>query len=105
SSRRSWPFWSSPRCSGKSPGRLPATAERPTNKKGRPNRAALPCSGTSLEVPLRANALAQHFLLELLGHFLDILGRPAGDVHAQAQAHAGEHLLDFVQGFAAEVGG
>src|SRR5690606_31926277 len=47
--------------------------------------------------------LAQQFLLELLGHLFDVLGRPAGDVHAQAQAHAREHFLDLVERLAAEV--
>jgi len=44
-------------------------------------------------------------LLKLLGHFFDIFRRPSGDVHAETQAHAGQHFLDFVQGLAAEVRG
>src|SRR3546814_16192720 len=53
--------------------------------------------------PFRGGALAQQFLFELLGHFLDVLGRPAGDIHAQAQTHAREHFLDFIERLAAEV--
>src|SRR3546814_9577877 len=59
-----------------------------------------------LSSPLKGRGLsAQQFLFELLGHFLDILRRPAGDVHAEAQAHRRQHFLDFVKRLAAEVRG
>src|SRR3546814_3630491 len=44
------------------------------------------------------------FLLELLGQFLDVLGWPARNIHAEPQAHAGENFLDLVERLAAEVG-
>ncbi|PAV71364.1 hypothetical protein WR25_00006 [Diploscapter pachys] len=50
-------------------------------------------------------SLAHDLLLELLGHLFDVLGRPAGDFHTQAQPHRRKHFLDFVQGLAAEVRG
>src|SRR5690606_22935191 len=42
-------------------------------------------------------------LFELLRQFLDILRRPALDLHAQVQAHVGQDFLDLVQRLAAEV--
>src|SRR5271170_7222949 len=42
-------------------------------------------------------------LLEALGEFLDVLGRPAGDFHAEMQPHLREHFLDFVERLAAEI--
>src|SRR3546814_3628535 len=44
------------------------------------------------------------FLLELRGQFLDVLGWPARNIHAEPQAHAGENFLDLVERLAAEVG-
>ena len=44
-------------------------------------------------------------LFEPLREFVDILRRPASDFHPEMQAHLRKHFLDFVQGFAAEVGG
>src|SRR5208283_3950412 len=42
-------------------------------------------------------------LLEPLGEFVDIVRRPAGDVHAEMEAHLGQHFLDLVQRFAPEI--
>src|SRR5690348_10773819 len=72
-------------------------------KKG-PPVSERPFSKPSIEVPLRSK-LPEHLLLELFGHFLDILRRPAGDVHPEPQPHRGEHFLDLVEALAAEVRG
>ena len=45
----------------------------------------------------------QQLLLELLGHLLDVLRRPPGDVDPQPQAHRAQHFLDLVQALAPEV--
>src|SRR5271157_102418 len=42
-------------------------------------------------------------LLEPLGEVLDVLGRPAGDFHAEMQPHLRQHFLDLVERLAAEV--
>ena len=42
-------------------------------------------------------------LFEPLGEFVDVFRRPAGDLHAEMQAHLGEHFLDFIQRLAAEI--
>src|SRR5215212_9244252 len=65
--------------------------------KGRPVFALLPLP--------RTGEVLSVVLLEALREVLDVLRRPAGDVHAEVEAHAGEHFLDLVQGFAAEVRG
>jgi hypothetical protein len=36
-------------------------------------------------------------ILEPLGQFVDVLGRPAGHFHAEVEAHLGQHFLDLVQ--------
>src|SRR5262249_24813647 len=43
-------------------------------------------------------------LVEPLGQVLDILRRPAGNLHAQLQAHLRQHFLDLVERLAPEVG-
>src|SRR5690242_13606487 len=43
------------------------------------------------------------WLVEALGQFLDILRRPALDLHAEMQTHLGQYFLDLVQRLAAEV--
>src|SRR5208337_1481758 len=40
---------------------------------------------------------------EPLGEVLDVLRRPAGDFHAEVQAHLRQHFLDLVERLAAEV--
>ena len=35
----------------------------------------------------------------------DVLGRPVRDLHAEMEPHIGQHFLDLVQGFAAEIRG
>jgi len=42
-------------------------------------------------------------ILESLGQLLDVLRRPAGDFHAEMQAHLHQHFLDLVERLAAEV--
>src|SRR5581483_9388201 len=42
-------------------------------------------------------------ILEALGQFLDVLRRPAGDFHAEMQAHLDQHFLDLVERLAAEI--
>jgi len=44
-------------------------------------------------------------ILEPLGEFVDILGRPAGHFHAEMEPHLGKHFLDLVQRLAAEIRG
>ena len=54
-----------------------------------------PAKSQRREVPACAgtrHSSTEKLLFELLGHFLDVLRRPAGDVHAEAQAHAGQHF-------------
>src|SRR3984893_8791577 len=41
--------------------------------------------------------------LEPLGEFIDIVRRPAGDVHSEVEAHLGQHFLDLIQRFAPEI--
>src|ERR1700676_870603 len=43
------------------------------------------------------------WLLEALGELLDVLRRPVRDLHAEMEPHLRQHLLDLVQGLAAEV--
>ncbi len=57
--------------------------------------AASPFAGMTEDE--QARSLTQQFLLELLGHFLDIFRRPSGDIHAETQTHRGQHFLDLVQ--------
>src|SRR3546814_3963617 len=66
-------------------------ADRPTKTSPRPAPEPV--------IPTRSV-----FLLELLGQFLDVLGWPARNIHAEPQAHAGENFLDLVERLAAEVG-
>src|SRR5580698_6257425 len=42
-------------------------------------------------------------LLEALGELFNVLGRPAGDFHAEVEPHLREHFLDFVERLAAEI--
>src|SRR5262245_50013181 len=51
--------------------------------------------------PLGLNSI---LILEALGQILDVVGRPIRHLHAKMQTHAGQHLLDLVQGLAPEVG-
>src|SRR5208282_320416 len=51
----------------------------------------------------RPGMTASIVILEPLGQFLDVLRRPAGDFHAQMQAHLHQHFLDLVERLPAEV--
>src|SRR5271166_6106516 len=42
-------------------------------------------------------------LVEALGQFLDVLGRPVRDLHPKMKPHLGQHLFDLVQRFAPEI--
>src|SRR5882762_11104940 len=42
-------------------------------------------------------------ILEALGELVDILRRPARNLHAEMEAHLGEHFLDLVERLAAEI--
>src|SRR3546814_3684740 len=84
-----------------------ATAHNPSNLNCvRVERSREPCCGQTFHDYARNVArgeLTQQFLLQLLGHFLDILGWPAGDVHAKAQTHGRQNFLDLVQRLATEI--
>src|SRR3546814_20813536 len=76
-------------------------AGRANTKRAAKRRPFLFLTGS--KYPFETNASAEQFLLQLLGHLFDVLRRPARDVHAEPEAHRGQHFLDLVQGLAAEV--
>src|SRR5882672_5650891 len=53
--------------------------------------------------PVKKTPTGSVRLVEPLGQILDVLRRPARDLHAEMQPHLGQHLLDLVQRLAAEV--
>src|SRR3569623_3475064 len=87
--------------------RDPFSLDGPTRQSGVVGRAYP--AGRAGRLPGRSCATlgrpgsAHDLLLERLGHLYDVLGRPAGDFHAQAETHARQHFLDLVERLAAEV--
>src|SRR6476646_7517077 len=82
-------------------GRLPAISSR--KERGPPLTGRPFLTQTLDRCGASGNEVTEHFLLEHLGHLVDVLRRPAGDVHAETKAHAREHFLDLVQALPAEV--
>src|SRR3984957_10533439 len=85
---------------------LPSPALREKVAAMRPDEGRAWKSRTPLPRPSPARAgegVLLVMLLEALGELLDVLGRPAGDFHAEVEPHLREHFLDFVERLAAEI--